>query len=168
MSENNTQQENSQENELETLKEQLKIEQERTKRVAADCANEIRKMQSQIDELKQFGISNFAKKIIDNLLILEIALKSVKEEDRNANKELDMLYQGLNMSLNALYKTFNESKIVKIDTKIGDDFDFNKHNAIETEDSELEPNKITSVIKEGYFIGERILSPSIVKVSKKK
>lgn len=55
----------------------------------------------------------------------------------------------------------------KIETKIGDEFDHNFHEAISYEENKkLSENKIIEVIEEGYKLADKVLRPVKVRVSK--
>ena len=67
-----------------------------------------------------------------------------------------------------LISIFERNKIIKIDTK-NKKFDPNFHQAMtEIEDEKTDPGTILQEIQAGYMLGDRLLRPALVGVSKKK
>ena len=67
-----------------------------------------------------------------------------------------------------LVSIFEKNRIKKIDSH-NKKFDPNFHQAMsELEDSSKEPGTILHEIQAGYMLGERLLRPALVSVSKKK
>ncbi|MFA6082294.1 MAG: nucleotide exchange factor GrpE [Patescibacteria group bacterium] len=59
----------------------------------------------------------------------------------------------------------NQCGVNQIKVAIGDTFDPNFHEALMTEKSELEPDKILAIIEPGYMLNDKVLRPVKVKVS---
>ena len=67
-----------------------------------------------------------------------------------------------------LISIFERNRIKKIDSK-NKKFDPNFHQAMsEVEDDNVDPGTILQEIQAGYLLGERLLRPALVSVSKKK
>ena len=66
-----------------------------------------------------------------------------------------------------LSSILSQTGLVKIHTKPGDDFDHNIHEAISYEQNDqFKENQIIDIIEDGYKLGERVLRPAKVRVSK--
>ena len=67
-----------------------------------------------------------------------------------------------------LVSIFEKNRITKLDTN-NKKFDPNFHQAMsEIEDNDKDPGTILHEVQSGYMIGERLLRPALVSVSKKK
>lgn len=151
---------------LEITQNKLKETEDKMKRVAATYHNEKRKWENELEEYKKYGLTNFSKRLNHAMEVLHLAFKSTKQEDLDKNKELNILYQGLSMSLKEIEKVFNDFNLKKIAPKVGDDFDFNLHSAIATAKIDNTPKgKVIELVREGLILHDRVLSPAMVKVS---
>ena len=84
------------------------------------------------------------------------------------NKDLDKFLENISIIENDLVSIFEKNRIKKIDSN-GKKFDPNIHQAMaEIEDEKSEIGTIVQEIQPGYMLGERLLRPALVGVSKKK
>ena len=75
--------------------------------------------------------------------------------------------ENINIIEKDLISIFEKNKINKIDKR--KKFDPNFHQAMsEIEDDKTEPGTILHEIQRGYMLGDRLLRPALVSVSKKK
>ena len=103
---------------------------------------------------------------LDNLQRAKEAIKN--DEKLKTNKDLDKFFEYLTIIEKDLISIFEKNRIKKIEVD-NQKFDPNFHQAMsEIEDDEKEPGKILHEIQAGYMLGERLLRPSLVSVSKKK
>ena len=83
------------------------------------------------------------------------------------NKDLDKFLENITVIEKDLVSIFEKNRIKKINTK-NHKFDPNLHQAMsEIEDEKAETGAILQEIQPGYMLGERLLRPSLVAVSKK-
>ena len=117
----------------------------------------------------EFGSFNFAKEslaILDNLQRAKGAIKN--DEKLKNNKDLDKFLENLVIIEKDLISIFEKNRIKKIEV-IEKKFDPNFHQAMsEIENDAKEPGTILDEIQAGYMLGERLLRPALVSVSKKK
>lgn len=66
-----------------------------------------------------------------------------------------------------LLKSLKELQIEVIDTKAGDSFDHNIHNAIQMDEAEGEREVIKEVLRTGYKYHGKIIRPAMVSVTRK-
>ena len=102
---------------------------------------------------------------MDNLHRAKEAIKndSVLKE----NKDLEKFLENISIIEKDLISIFEKNRIKKIDTK-GKKFDPNLHQAMtEIEDNKSETGSILQEIQAGYMLGDRLLRPALVAVSKK-
>ena len=184
MSENNKQkQEPSQEGEVKTpenqnnkerekelsTEEKLKETEEKLLRSLAEIENQRRRFEKEIKDAFEFGSFNFAKEslaILDNLQRARDAIKN--DEKLKNNKDLDNFLENINIIEKDLVSIFEKNRIKKIEVK-EKQFDPNFHQAMsEIEDDNKDQGTILHEIQAGYMLGERLLRPALVSVSKKK
>ena len=152
-----------------TLEEKLKESEEKLLRSLAEIENQRRRFEKEIKDAFEFGSFNFAKEslaILDNLQRAKEAIKN--DEKLKTNKDLDKFLENISVIEKDLISIFEKNRISKIDVK-NKKFDPNFHQAMsEIEDDTKEPGAILHEIQAGYMLGERLLRPSLVSVSKKK
>ena len=150
------------------IKEKLKETEDKLLRSLAEIENQRRRFEKEIKDAFEFGSFNFAKEslaILDNLQRAKIAIKndSVLKE----NKDLDKFIENITIIEKDLISIFERNNIKKINT-IGKKFDPNLHQAMaEIEDNSVEVGSVVQEIQPGYMLGERLLRPALVGVSKK-
>ena len=141
---------------VEELEGQLKDEQLRG---LANEQNLRRRHQEEILATHKFAGQKFAAEMLPVKDYLEMALL-----DQSGN--FDALKMGVQMTLNELQKAFEHTQIKEINPAVGDKLDPHHHQAMQTEESEQEPNSIIRVMKKGYTLSERVLRPAMVVVAK--
>ena len=152
-----------------TVEEKLKESEEKLLRSLAEIENQRIRFEKEIRDAFEFGSFNFAKEslaILDNLQRAKEAIKNdIKLKD---NKDLDKFLEYITITEKDLISIFEKNKIKKIEAK-NKKFDPNFHQAMsEVEDDLLDPGKILDEIQAGYMLGDRLLRPALVSVSKKK
>ena len=119
----------------------------------------------QSDALK-YGVTNFAKEIINIRDNIERAQSSISDEVKT-NEAVKSVVEGLDLIAQATVSTFEKIGIKKVES-INQKFDHNLHQAmLEIEKDELEPGIIVQEILPGYTLHDRLLRPAMVGVSKK-
>ena len=152
-----------------SLQDKLKDTEDKLLRSLAEIENQRRRFEKEIKDAFEFGSFNFAKEslaILDNLQRAKDAIKN--DEVLKSNKDLDKFLENISIIEKDLISIFEKNKIFKIDTA-GKKFDPNLHQAMaEIEDENSEVGTIVQEIQPGYMMGERLLRPALVGVSKKK
>jgi molecular chaperone GrpE len=150
---------------LESLQQkivQMELEKEeftnRLLRLQADFDNFRKRVRVEKEDLRQYAIFDFTKKmlpVIDNLE-RACAAESENEED---------IITGLKMILKQLLEVFQSEGVIPIDCQ-GKPFDPNYHEAVlRDEDSDYPVNTVVEEFQKGYMMKDRVLRPSMVKVS---
>ena len=152
-----------------SIEEKLKDSEEKQLRSLAEIENQRRRFEKEVKDAFEFGSFNFAKESLAILDNLQRAKLSITNDERlKNNKDLDKFLENINIIEKDLISIFERNKIVKIDTK-DKKFDPNFHQAMsEIEDDKAATGTILQEIQAGYMIGERLLRPSLVGISKKK
>jgi len=152
-----------------TLEEKLKISDDKLLRSLAEIENQRRRFEKEIKDAFEFGSFNFAKEslaILDNLQRAKEAIKN--DEKLKKNADLDRFLENITIIEKDLVSIFEKNRIKKIESK-DKIFDPNIHQAMsEIEDEKVEAGTVLQEIQAGYMLGERLLRPSLVSVSKKK
>jgi len=151
-----------------TIEEKLQEAEEKQLRSLAEIENQRRRFEKDIKDAFEFGSFNFAKEslaILDNLQRAKLAIKN--DDGFKNNKDLDKFLDNLTIIEKDLVSIFEKNKITKIETK-DKKFDPNFHQAMsEIENNVVETGTILQEIQAGYMLGERLLRPALVGVSKK-
>lgn len=150
------------EKELATAKEQLL-------RSLAEAENVRKRSEKQITDAHKYGVSGMARDFLGVSENLRMALTVISPEDKKRDEKLKNLAIGLDMILKDFKTTFERHGIKDIDPKIGEVFDYTKHQAMgEVETEDVEKGKIAQVLSIGYTIHDRLLKPAMVNVATKK
>ena len=174
MSDSNQKQDNSpEETKKDANKEQKSVEQlehhiedlsDRLLRTMAENENMRKRYEKQLDDMRDYSISNFAKDLISVVDNLERALKFVPE---SISPEHKSLLSGVELTLKELAGIFHKNGIEAIEPHAGDKFDYNLHFAIsKVESEEHNPDTIVGLMQVGYKIKDRLLRPAAVSVAK--
>ena len=150
--------------------EQLQHEVEELKdkllRNTAETENLRRRYEKQLQEVREYSISSFAKEL---LMVVDNLERAIEFEPENPSEELKNILDGVKMTYKELEKIFKKYDIALILPQKGEKFDYNLHYAISKEVSEeYEPDTIVGVMQAGYKIKDRLLRPAAVSVAKEK
>ena len=152
-----------------SIEEKLKETEEKLLRSLAEIENQRRRFEKEVKDAFEFGSYNFAKEslaILDNLHRAKDAIRN--DEKLKSNKDLDNFLENIRVIEKDLISIFEKNRIKKLDTN-NKKFDPNFHQAMsEIEDDQKDPGTILHEIQAGYMLGERLLRPALVSVSKKK
>ena len=150
------------------VEDKLKETEEKLLRSLAEIENQRRRFEKEVKDAFEFGSFNFAKEILSLLDNLQRAKDAMKNDSiLKENKDLDKFLENLSILEKDLISIFEKNNIKKINTK-GEKFDPNYHQAMtEIEDENSETGTILQEIQSGYMLGDRLLRPALVGVSKK-
>ena len=150
-----------------TIEEKLKETEEKLLRSLAEIENQRRRFEKEIKDAFEFGSYNFAKEILATLDNLQRAKVAIKNDDKlKDNKDLDKFLENITIIEKDLISIFEKNNIKKINSH-KQKFDPNFHQAMsEVEDDKNEPGTILHEVQAGYMLGDRLLRPALVSVSK--
>jgi len=136
-------------------------------RALADMENLRKRTEREVADARQYGIAGFARDILSVADNFRRALESIGPELRNSEEPgAAALIEGVELTERDLAKALEKNGIRKIEP-MGEKFDPNLHQAMyEVPDPSVPSSTIVQVIQPGYVIGERILRPAMVAVSK--
>ncbi len=158
-----TAKENSLEDKIAKLEEQLKESEDKYLRVHADFENIKKRLEREKYQAIDYASEKFAKDLLAPIDSLEMALQSAKV-DLDAAELLGKLKEGIELTIKNFNTTFEKHNISKIDTD--GEFDPNVHNAVMQVDSaDHESGQIVSELQKGYMLKDRLLRPSMVSIA---
>ena len=150
------------------VEEKLKETEDKLLRSLAEIENQRRRFEKEVKDAFEFGSFNFAKEslaILDNLQRAKEAIKN--DAHLKDNKDLDKFIENIKVIEKDLVSIFEKNRIKKIEVN-EKKFDPNFHQAMsEVVDDKKDPGTILHEIQAGYMLGDRLLRPALVSVSKK-
>ena len=151
---------------IEKLNEEITSLKDQRLRAIAELENFRKRAEKDQSDALKYGISNFAKEIINIRDNIERAQGSISDEAKN-NEAIKSVIEGIDLIAQSVVSTFEKIGIKKIES-LNEKFDHNLHQAMmEIENEELEPGTIVQELIPGYTLHDRLLRPAMVGVSKK-
>ncbi|QEZ88329.1 nucleotide exchange factor GrpE [Aliarcobacter cibarius] len=145
------------------LEEELRQSEEKFLRVHADFENIKKRLEREKYQAIDYASEKFAKDLLTPLDTLEMALKSASV-DMSADELLPKLKEGIELTIKSFITTFEKHNITKVDTD--GEFDPNVHNAVmQVDSSDHETGQIVSELQKGYMLKDRLLRPSMVSIA---
>jgi len=140
---------------------------DRALRVMAEMENLRRRTEKEIKDTRQYAVSGFARDMLTVSDNLRRALEVLPQEARDAaDASVQSLIEGVEMTERELLNQLEKNGVKKLDPA-GQKFDPNFHQAMfEVPNTEVPNNTVVQVVQAGYQIGERVLRPAMVGVSK--
>ncbi|MBP0615836.1 nucleotide exchange factor GrpE [Jiella mangrovi] len=140
---------------------------DRLLRLAADMENLRRRTEREIKDARTYAVTGFAREMLSVADNLSRALDAVPEEHRSDESSgLKALIEGVEMTEKGLISTLEKHGVRKLDPE-GQRFDPNFHQAMfEIPNPNVPNGTVLQVVQAGYAIGERVLRPAMVGVSK--
>jgi molecular chaperone GrpE len=136
-------------------------------RVAADMENLRRRTQRDVADARQYAISNFARDVLSIGDNLDRAISTVSDEEKeSAGSSLAALVEGVEMTGREMVRIFAKHGVTKEEPQ-GEKFDPNRHQAMfEVPNPAVDSGMVVQVVQAGYMLGDRVLRPAMVGVSK--
>jgi molecular chaperone GrpE len=136
-------------------------------RTLAEMENLRKRTEREVLDARLYGIAGFARDVLAVADNMHRALEAIGPELRkSADAKVKALIEGVELTERELLKTLEKNGVKKFSPQ-GEKFDPNVHQAMyEVPTSELPPGQVAEVIQAGYMIGDRVLRPAMVAVSK--
>lgn len=140
---------------------------DRVLRTLAEMENLRRRTEREVADARAYGVSALARDmlgVVDNLLR---ALDSLPANARaEASGAFKSLIDGVELTARDLQAALARHGIKKLEPQ-GEKFDPNFHQAIfEETDETVPPGTVAKVVQSGWTIGDRVLRPAMVGISK--
>jgi molecular chaperone GrpE len=151
----------------EALAKELSEARDRTLRTLAEMENLRKRTTREVADARIYGITGFARDVLDIADNLQRALDAVPAEAKAAaDPGLKALIEGVELTERSLLNTLEKNGVKKFDPT-GERFDPNFQQAMyEVPDPSVPAGTVVQVVQAGYKIGERILRPALVGVAK--
>ncbi|WP_338972901.1 nucleotide exchange factor GrpE [Spiroplasma endosymbiont of Panorpa germanica] len=151
---------------LENYLEELLFENNRLKEekllAIADNQNTVRRYQQETLNVKKYGGQRLAEEIIPAIDLFRGVLNQPNE-----NPEVKNYLIGFEFIIKQIDEALANAGIKIIETKVGDKFDHNIHEANEQVETEaVASGLIAQVIQNGYKLHDRVIKYAVVKVAK--
>jgi len=136
-------------------------------RTLAEMENLRKRTAKEVADARAYGITGFARDVLDIADNLQRALDAVPAETRDsADPMVKTLIEGVELTERSLLNVLEKNGVKKLDPS-GEKFDPNFQQAMyEVPDASVPPGTVVQVVQAGYTIGERVLRPALVAVAK--
>ncbi|MDR6756948.1 molecular chaperone GrpE [Mycoplana sp. BE70] len=136
-------------------------------RLAAEMDNLRRRTERDVKDAKSYAIAGFARDMLGVSDNLRRGLEAVPAEALEAGEAgLKALIEGVEMIERSMLAALERHGVRKLEP-MGEKFDPHFHQAMfEVPNTEVPNGTVVQVIQDGYTIGERVLRPAMVGVSK--
>jgi molecular chaperone GrpE len=154
-------------NSVEALTKEAADARDKMLRTLAEMENLRKRTQKEVADGRTYAIANFAREVLDIADSLQRALDAVPADTKAAaDPGLKALLEGVELTERSLLNTLEKNGVKKFDPS-GEKFDPNFQQAMyEVPDASVPAGTVVQVVQAGYTIGERVLRPALVGVSK--
>ena len=149
----------SQEDELLSMKEQVEASENKYLKLYAEFENFKRRNRQEAELNSKYKDQKFAENLLPVIDNLEraLAIEGTDESFIALNKGVEMVYKNLVETL--------EKHDIKAIEALNQPFDPNFHQAVMTEASDSESDIVIEEFQKGYILKDRVIRPTMVKVS---
>ena len=140
---------------------------DRLLRTLAEMENLRKRTEREVGESRLYGVTSFARDILNVADNMRRALEAVAPELRaSAQAGVKALIDGVELTERELLKALEKNGVRQFSPQ-GEKFDPNMHQAMfEVPDASVPAGSVVQVMQPGYKIGERVIRPALVAVAK--
>jgi molecular chaperone GrpE len=126
-----------------------------------------KRTEREVADSRVYGISAFARDILGVADNMHRAMQALDDELRStADEATRALLEGVELTERELMNALEKHGVKRLEP-LNQKFDPNRHQAMfEIEDASVPSGTVVQVMQAGYTIGERVLRPALVAVSK--
>jgi len=152
---------------VEALAKEAAESRDKMLRTLAEMENLRKRTAREVADARVYAITGFARDVLDIADNLQRALDAVPDDTRAAaDPGLKSLIEGVELTERSLLNTLEKNGVKKFDPA-GEKFDPNFQQAMyEVPDPTVPAGTVVQVVQAGYTIGERVLRPALVAISK--
>src|SRR3954464_14474172 len=152
---------------VEALAQEAAESRDKMLRTLAEMENLRKRTSREVADARSYGISGFARDVLDIADKLQRALDAVPAEAKaTADPGLKALIEGVELTERSLLNALEKNGVKKFDPS-GEKFDPNFQQAMyEVPDASVPAGTVMQVVQAGYTIGDRVLRPALVGVAK--
>ena len=159
---------------VETLARESAEYKDKALRTLAEMENLRRRTEREVADSRAYGIASFARDILAVADNMDRSLQALDAElGETANAGVKALLDGVELTERELHKVLEKHGVKKFEPQHGEKFDPNLHQAMVSElcgmevaNASLPTGCVAQVVQSGYMIGDRMLRPALVAVSK--
>lgn len=149
--------------ELEVLKAELADAKDKLLRARAETENIRKRGILDVEAAHKYSVEKIARELVQVVDSLEKGLEAAEGSDA---QHIAAMKEGMELTHKLLMSTLEKFYIKQIDPS-GQPFDPKLHEALTTQPTtEVDPNKILTVVQKGFVIHDRVLRPARVIVAK--
>jgi molecular chaperone GrpE len=150
-----------------SLDRELADVKDRLLRTLAEMENMRKRTEREVADARVYGISSFARDILGVADNMHRAMQALDDELRTkADEATKALLEGVELTERELMNVLEKNGVKRLEP-LNQKFDPNRHQAMyEVEDLSVPSGTVIQVMQAGYTIGERVLRPALVAVSK--
>ena len=136
-------------------------------RTLAEMENLRKRTEREVNDARTYAVSGFARDVLAVADNMHRALETIAPEARaQADATLKTLIEGIELTERELHKVLSKNGVKKFSPE-GEKFDPNLHEAMyEMPTQDLPSGHVAQVRQAGYMLGDRVLRPAMVGVSK--
>ena len=135
-------------------------------RLAADMENLRKRTAREMQDAKAYAVTNFARDMLSVSDNLRRALDAIPADALAEDTGLKALAEGVEMTERAMLNALERHGVTQLSPE-GQKFDPNFHQAIfEVPNADVPNNTVVQVMQTGFAIGDRVLRPAMVGVSR--
>jgi len=139
---------------------------DRLLRTLAEMENLRRRTEREVADARVYGITGIARDVVGAADNLRRALDAARDAGGMPDGPAKSLLEGVELTERELQKALEKHKVIRFEPK-GAKFDPNFHQAMfEVPDPHVPAGSVVQVVQSGYMIGDRVLRPALVGVSK--
>lgn len=140
---------------------------DRLLRTLADMENLRHRTEREVADARAYGMAALARDMLGVADNMQRALEAIGADLReNADPGVKAMIEGVELTERELQKALEKHGVTRLDPQ-GQKFDPNFHQAMfELPDPSVPAGTVVQVVQSGYKIGERVLRPALVGVSR--
>jgi len=140
---------------------------DRLLRTLAEMENLRKRTEREVGDARAYGVTSFARDLLGVADNMRRALDAVSADMRkSAEAGVKAFIEGVELTERELQKALEKNGVRQFSPK-GEKFDPNVHQAMfEIPDPSVPAGSVVEVVAPGYMIGDRVLRPAMVGVSK--
>lgn len=159
--------ENPLEQKIVELEEKFSKTSDQLLRALAELENTRRRSREELEKTSKYAVSNFVSELVLPVETFFLLCDNAPKEQISQSAEVKHFADAVDMTRKELVKILEKNQIKRV-FPLGEKFNHNLHEAIAHIESDKPQDEIVQVIQAGYTIGERLLRPALVGVSKGK
>ena len=147
---------------MKKLETSLKEAEDKAMREKADAINYRKRKDEEVARMMKYASEDMVKEMLP---IVDSFERAIEMDDDNLDDEVSKFLAGFKMIYCNLVHMLEKYEVKEIEA-MGKEFDANFHQAVLTEPKDgVEPGMVIEVLQKGYIYKDKVIRPSMVKVS---